>query len=480
MPSRNTACRVSCTPSLWVAALFLCFLVALAARPGYCQSSGNYLQLKVDKNLSNQLKLPVARMRSDGFKSGDEQKFLDYYTKCVLPEWTDPANFAKTASPLKGMLGDLKQARSGPVYDALNRFLLEQMTALAKGNYHPAARYNAMLMIARLNVEEPDSVTALPKPLPAAFPILLASVTDNDLPDAVRYPALLGVVRHGRYGALDEPTRQKVSAMLLSLATMRTPPVGRSKDAHAWIRRVAIEAMGAIPLPGQEAATAKALADVLAETDAPIGVRCEAARAFGQLKLTPQMRLDSAAVARSLEPLLVDIAKEEIRLASEDKQYKIDPRKLKARLISIRAAVTGYEDEDARVRNGQPFKALLALAAKTDAEKLLLAFRQKIENLLGKELLDNPDLVPKTRPTTGPGAGEANLLGGPGAAGPAHGGMPGGMGMGAPGAPGVGGPGGPGMGGASEQLDQAKIISDKIIAELKKIVEEYEKRQAGS
>jgi hypothetical protein len=474
MPPRNTACRVLRIPGPWAAALFGWIVLALAVRPGLAQSSGNYLQLKVDKNLSNELKLPVARMLSDGFKSGDEQKFLDYYTKCVLPEWTDPASFAKTASPLQRMLGDLKRAKSGPVYDALNRFLLDQMAALAKGNYHPASRCNAMLMLARLNVEEPDSVTTLPKPLPAAFPILLAAVTDKDLPDAVRYPALLGVIRHGRYGALDEPTRQKVSAMLLSLATMRTPPAGRSKDGHAWLRRVAIEAMGGIPLPGQEAATAKALADVLAETDAPISVRCEAARAFGQLKLTPQMRLDSAAVARSLEPLLIDIAKEEIRLDSEDKQYKIDPRKLKARLISIRAALTGYEDEDARVRNGQPFKALLALAAKTDAERLLLAFRQKIEILLSKDLLDNPDLVPKARPTTGPATGEAGLLGGggPGTPGPAHGGMPGAMVPGGPMAPGPGGP--------SEQLDPAKIISDKIIVELKKIVEEYEKRPAGA
>jgi len=433
-----------------------------------------YLELEVEAKLGRDLRLRVVAMRADGFKPGDQAVFDKYYKKYVFPGWTDPDNWTKRKNPREGILDDLRRAQPGAVYDRLNRLVLEQMVEMVGKNYHPVTRFNAMLMIGQLNVEEPG-FNKPPKPLPKAFSILLSSAEDKNLPDAVRYGALLGILRHCEYGAADEESRQKISNLMFSLATMRDPPPGCSKEGHGWFRRLAIDTLGRLRSPGPQGAVAKAMVRIVSESDASLPVRCEAARALGRLRLTPQTGLDLGAVGKALEELLIDIAKEEIRLRNiaekkirltkENDDYKIDPSKLKARLIPIRAALTGYENEEARVRAEEPIKGILGLAAGSEQEKPLLSLRQKVEYLLNKEHLDHKDLVPKVEKAKQKKP-ERDALLGMGHEGLGHEG---------PGAMGTGPIGG---GDLLQPPDPAKVVSDRIMAELIKLVEESEKREA--
>jgi len=445
-------------------------LVPDAAAQDNNGSSGDYIQLTVDQKLNRSLRNKIGAMLSDGFKSGDEQRFDEYYKKCVFPEWTIPGNFTTrgkdTRTPRRRLTSDLKRAQRGAVYDRLNRLVLEQMLEFAQGNYHPATRYNAMLMIGDLNAKNP----VLPDPpqaLSGAFSHLLSAAQNEDFPDAVRLAAVLGIIRHSKYGARNEASRQKISDFMLALATTRDVPRGRSKDAHAWFRRLALDELGRLESPGPNGAVAKVVAGILSESDTPLAVRCEAAKTLGRLDLTPQTGLDPLVVGKTLDDLLVDVAKDEVRRGKEDTDYLVNARQLKARLTDIQAAIAGYE--------GDSSKGILARATTPEQKKPLETLEQEIKTLLGREYLDHEDLVPRAerRPRTderrgnvGPGAGGAR----PGAMGPE------GYGARGPQPPdelGLGGLDGTG------QLDPAKPVLEKIMAELIRLVESREKRRAG-
>jgi len=472
-PETHCLCRARGAMGLTLVAL-----AAWALAASTVAMSTDYLQSKVDTRLSKNLKSKVGMMLTDGFKAPSDQKmFEEFYKKCVFPEWTDPNNFARklpkaktVTTPRQRILRDLLRAQHKPVYDKLNELAFDQMLEFAKGNYHPATRYNAMLLVGELNVEKP-AFDKPPRPLPKAFPELMSAAQDESLPDAVRLPALLGIIRHSKFGAADDQSRQKISGLMLSLAAMQQPPKGRSTEGHAWFRCLAIETLGRFASPGKDGAVAKAIASVIAETDAPLWLRCEAAAALGRLKLTPESGLDPAEVGKSLDGLFIDVAKEEIRLGEEEKDYLIDARQLKARLLDILAALKGIRALAARPAAGA---AAAALPAEVEA-------RQKdIENLLSREYLDHDDLAAKADkkkpdesaapPGFGPG-GEG--LGGP--MGPER--------MGSPMGPEGMGPGGlmgPGVTDATAQYNPAKPILEKIMAELIRLVDEYEKRQAGA
>ena len=61
------------------------------------------------------------------------------------------------------MANELKMGKSGPPYDQLVQTALSLLTDLAKKNYHPVVRYNAMLMIGSLNRVE-SGVSQPPSP----------------------------------------------------------------------------------------------------------------------------------------------------------------------------------------------------------------------------------------------------------------------------------------------------------------------------
>lgn len=422
-----------------------------------------YVQLKVDVDakVCREWKQRVSRMLTGGFKSGDETIFDDYYKKCVFPTWTNPDSYSvkgrNVRTPRQSILRDLKTAKHGSVYDRLNRLVMDQMIEFAQGNYCPATRYNAMLVIGELNVEEP-AINRPPKPLPEAFARLLAAAEDDKLPDAVRVAALQGIVRHGKYGASDAESRQKISSLMLSLATTRNPPPRRSKEGHTWFRCLAIDTLGQLGSPGQQGTVAKALVKVLGESTAPLSVRCEAARALGRLKMTPQTGLDPTAVAQSLGYLATAACEHEIHRCEEDTDRVIDVRKLKAQLVSIRAALTGNE-----AKRGEPFGGILALATEPNDKTYALTVRNRIEDWLGMEKLDREDLVPKVE-KPGKKPEEEDRFGmplGPMFGGPEAGGLGGGAGF-------------------PSQPDPVKIASDEVLAALKTSVLEFKKFLAGT
>jgi len=90
---------------------------------------------------------------------------------------------------------------------------LEEMTKMAKANYHPAVRFNAMMVVGDLNVRPPPPRED-PKPLPEALPIL----------DAERQPIGVVLVLHDvtRIRQQDEIKRNVIATVSHQLKTPLT------------------------------------------------------------------------------------------------------------------------------------------------------------------------------------------------------------------------------------------------------------------
>ena len=87
----------------------------------------------------------------------------------------------------------LNIGKAGPVHEHLNELILKFMDDVAHDNYDPAARANAMIMIADLNETDPNG-----KPWKAALPALLKGVT---APEIDRCRARAGLARVGAASA---------------------------------------------------------------------------------------------------------------------------------------------------------------------------------------------------------------------------------------------------------------------------------------
>ena len=229
--------------------------------------------------------------------------FEDYYLNYALPRWTLERNIPLIATDfwMRELRIELQNAKAGEPRTILLQNVMKIMSEIVKDEaFHPAVRCNAMLAIGYLNEQEAEVGHTRAVPLAAALPVLLGAVKDADQIDAVRVAALVGLVRHCREGIASEPARNAVMQLLLTVATTADPPAGRSHDGHAWMRTLAIDALGGLKQVGPNNSVATALAAIVGDKAAPLNVRTAATRALGGLNYQPASGLKPRDLAVTL------------------------------------------------------------------------------------------------------------------------------------------------------------------------------------
>ncbi len=221
------------------------------------------------------------------------------------------------------------------------------MKDIISGDFPISVKYNAMLVIGDLNESEFDAaVNTKLKPLPDALKFMTRVVQSKSpkVPDSLRVPALLGILRHAEIHPNQpmpgpEP-RQTVMKTLLDLLAQQTPPDNRAPEAQAWLRRLAAQALGSMGEPGLEGGTEvlSALATTLKDSKNPLSVRCAAAQAFGEMKLPNNV--DMTGLCLDVVALQVAACKQEIAWA---KAEQTDPnrRRLATFTYSTRIGIFG-------------------------------------------------------------------------------------------------------------------------------------------
>jgi len=355
--------------------------------------AGRYKVLPPDPN-ERKKESEVRKMLMAGkFEAGQQEAFDAFFKNYFFPLWTDPQNYtvmtkeSKTGRDLelqeelrKDLGNFFKAVKAGSVRDYFANLVLTSLGDLAKDNYHPVARFNAMLMIGELNQVEPTFGTS-PAPLPAALPVLLATIADAKQIEAVKVAALRGIVRHANLGIANPQAREEtVVPAVLQVAATRSA-MRRPGDGAVWMRLLAIEALAAIRSPGNQGAVVKGLVSVAGETDAPLEVRMAASQALGALNYQPGAAPVSALqMATVLRELLLDGCTQML-----DRQKKTgSPLKRRAVKELIHAVRVGLEGAD------EQHKGVSGLTT-TDVQRTFIEnVVQKIQAI--NDLSDNKDL----------------------------------------------------------------------------------------
>ena len=88
---------------------------------------------------------------------GERNKFDIYYKQYFFPRMTHPEHLGKWPKEREKLLKELTSpapAIPQDVHDHLVEVAREMTTMIAKGNFHPVARTNAVLMLGELNSRE--------------------------------------------------------------------------------------------------------------------------------------------------------------------------------------------------------------------------------------------------------------------------------------------------------------------------------------
>ncbi|MCC6492023.1 MAG: hypothetical protein IT424_03270 [Pirellulales bacterium] len=212
----------------------------------------------------------------------------------------------------------LNNARSQAARDYVTDVTLKAMSALSKGNYHPAVRYNAVLILGQLE-GEPG------KPLAGATEALLA-VLQNDkfkdskgreieVPTAVKVGALVGLQRHLSRG-VDAKYAEPITKAALAVATREKAPEDVSATVYGWVRRQAAQVLAQQFAQGLTPEVNQAFVQIIGSDANDLDDRCGVAEL-----LTPPMyegkNLDTQAMAQALGKLAQDVLAVESKEADE-------------------------------------------------------------------------------------------------------------------------------------------------------------------
>ena len=298
-----------------------CFLILgiLAPQPSFAQRTGRDRSQDAaqDKKQEEEEKAQrladraVSRRISDldnrltdvfrnGAVAGDQQRqqlqqFLDaYLQRMQLPYNYEHDRLAtRVVHPLLVRLQNLGDLRSTAAHDEAVAHLLRRLPALVEKKDAPlAVRYNAVLLLGLLNQQESRN-NQPPVPLEGALPVLLDIVSDTEKhPLPVRIGALVGLVRHARYGRISDPRlAARLQTTLLQLLEKAWPELDSSPEVKTWVRTRAVQALGYLRAPGTPGGNGfpvlEKLYQVAADPKEDLSLRIAALEAFSRLDLSP-------------------------------------------------------------------------------------------------------------------------------------------------------------------------------------------------
>lgn len=273
-------------------------------------------------------------------EAANKAKFTDYFTKFYFPDMTGAEDKD---------LGHLGEARyrlfKYYLWATSNEELQRDLTNMAydymknvvqDASYHPAVRYNAILVIGMLDEQYSDGRRP-PKPLQKATRPLTAVVdmatTGNRFSPPVILGALIGLERHAQFHASLPPDAvTAMTAALVKLVTHDEPIQEMDRDAYAWMRIRAASALSKLGTVGEKNVVHNALITLMTKNKS-LDDRCEVAGLLEKINYK-DAKLDDAGTAQPLFALARDVA------AAEDKHAQ------------------DFQDQGSSGGGGQPFPGI--------------------------------------------------------------------------------------------------------------------------
>lgn len=272
------------------------------------------------------------RLMLHGDAGFDQASFDAYFNNVLFPQFTlykEPGNVFIMATDVKDKSVTWRQSNlpfcredflktfvlqanqngdSGP-FNHLNDLTVQAMRTIALGNYHPLARYNAAILLGSLY-----QYKQIDNPLPSALPALMACLDANS--DLVRVAALQGILKQVK-AKTDGQAHGQIIAAMLKIVGEKAPPAGRTAEGHDWMRRRAIDVLGAAGEQGANLSVVAALNAILLDSQSSIDISCAAAKALGNIAFRAPDDMNASATAYSIGQVALDTCKIELDQAAK-------------------------------------------------------------------------------------------------------------------------------------------------------------------
>lgn len=336
----------------------LAALVALAvlavATPTLAQ---RYKSDQIDGRLSSKGVIASRYLKTG---QGDAQEFKDYIEKYYFPAMTQAT--PDGLADLEKLQTDLFKKFLYPAPAATQKYLHEKamdftMRVLKDRAYHPSVRYNALLLLGKLDDKYPAG-NAEPVPSAKATDLLCSiagnSVKSSNLPNYLLVGSLIGLERHAMYiRGLPRAQQAKLQKTLYDVLTVEKLEGEFSPEVRDWVFTRAATAIAAMETTGPKSVFALAMAKRVSDESLSLEARAAIAAQLGRLKAEAGDAA-GAPVAKALLDLASDIGKEEAEIAGKFEDMQILPGAtfVGARGKLSRRITVGEEREPKLIREG--------------------------------------------------------------------------------------------------------------------------------
>ncbi len=209
----------------------------------------------------------------------------------------------------------------------ITKMTLGAMGVLAKGKvYHPAVRYNAVLVLGQLDQEYSGRGTGAkkPVPLPAGTAALLEYLESDTIggakiPTSLRLGALVGLTRHARFG-IDPQYADRVTKVAIDLINQKEKPEDITTDVHHWLKCQAGQLLAKQYAAGPNAAAHEALIGMIVDKEMSLADRCCVAALLKEMDYAAAGGLDATSAVMALGGLATDVMSEEAEHARDYKK----------------------------------------------------------------------------------------------------------------------------------------------------------------
>lgn len=286
-------------------------------------SAQNYktIPLSLEKDELNRTKIATATALRNPAGLGAAEKDVDTYLKKVyfaqMTQFSDAALAELGPSRERIFKQLIPQAGNASTQQYLIDLTFNVARVLARDNYHPAVRYNAVLMLGDLD-QQLASGTNPPVPHAKATAELLELIEQEQfnkipVPESVKLGALIGLERHTRYG-IDPSLSERVSQAMLKVMASPTPE-DVEKDVHDWVRSTAALVLANQSKAGPTKEVQAALTALIADKKMNLDDRCVVAGALGRITYPAGSDIAGEADANAVGQLTYDVIAEGAKLA---------------------------------------------------------------------------------------------------------------------------------------------------------------------
>jgi hypothetical protein len=264
-------------------------------------------------------------LTNPGAYAADKAHFDDYFIKYYFPDMThaDDADLGRLGESRYNLFKKYLWATTNVQLqqDLTDLAYKEMAKRIPDPGYHPAVRYNAILVIGMLDEQYANAPGQTSKPLARATKALTA-VVDNATATTSRFPpqitlgAIIGLERHAQLRASLPPEAvTAMTAALVKLASQEQPIQQMEPDAYAWIRLRAAATLARLGAVGEKNSVHNAIVKLASSTKS-LDDRCEAAGLLDKFTYK-DVKLDDASTAEPLFALARDLATAEDKRAAD-------------------------------------------------------------------------------------------------------------------------------------------------------------------